>query len=356
MTKSINTLHSLFLICLVSACSITDIKPSNSIGNARLDSEHVLLTGRFEQTKPNQYSFTWPGSELAFNFEGTSTSINLVSEDKTRFQLSVDGLTRDLWVSPDKNTYQLANNLTQGKHKIRLIRLSESTAGITTLAGIPKVDGHFISPPQAKKRKILVLGDSITAGYGVEGADETCGYSLETSNALLSYASIAATKLNAELNIIAWSGIGVWRNYGEKQPSQPTIIHRHTRTLANAENSLWPTSNYQPDVIWLNIGTNDFWDGSAKGYRAAMEVLLNKLQQDYPNKTIYLIMSPMIQGEQRLAQKTILQLLESQNIKMLNLGKIEKDDGYGCHFHPNLKTQSRLGANLHKIMQHELNW
>lgn len=350
-----NKLHFLVLITLVILTACTSKAP-NSIEPTFFNSEQVLLTGRFELTAPQNLSFTWSGSELAFNFHGTTAKINIESESRIRFQLSVDGVTSYLYITPEKTTYDLAKHLAKGAHKVRLIRLSESSAGVTTFTSMPIIDGHFLSAPTVKKQKILVLGDSITAGYGVEGESEKCGYSIETSNPLLSYASIAATNLDAELHIIAWSGIGVWRSYGEKIPKQATIITRHTRALADNEDSVWSSQNFQPDVIWLTIGTNDFWDGSAEGYKDAMTVLLGKLQQDYLNKPIYLIMSPMIKGKKRQLQRGILQELTSQNIKVLDLGKIEHDDGYGCHYHPNIKTQRRMGKELQKQMELEMGW
>lgn len=341
----------------LKAClSKLDINIGLGSNESSLKSEYVLLTGRFEHNDDSSTSFAWPGTALTFKFIGQAANINIVSAQRTRFQLNVDGEISDLWVTPQQENYSLANDLTNEAHEIQLTRLSESFTGVTSFTSGPIVDGTLLTAPLAKQRKLLVLGDSITAGYGIEGSSKDCGYSLDTANPLLTYAALAASGLNAQLHTIAWSGIGVWRSYGETEPSSPTIIDRYTRTLANDDSSVWQTSDYQPDAILINIGTNDYWDGSASGYSPAMTDLLTRIQTDYPNKPVFLIVSPMLSGDSRASQKAVFTQLQSEQITMLDLTKIEAEDGYGCDYHPNTITHQRLGQQLQEALITELNW
>jgi len=59
---------------------------------------------------------------------------------------------------------------------------------------------------------IVAFGDSITAGYGLDGANASCSVSQDNSNHYLTYGAVAARALSAELHAIAWSGIGMYRN------------------------------------------------------------------------------------------------------------------------------------------------
>lgn len=170
------------------------------------DAKDVRLIGRFELTEQGEARFTWPGSAIEFRFRGTEAGIGIETEQRIRFQINVDGNERELWVTPEQEIYTLAQGLTDQVHMVRITRLSESFSGISTFTTSPMVEGKLGKPPETPERKLLVLGDSITAGYGVEGASAECKYSLETSTPLKAYARIAAEQLNAEVHTIAWSG------------------------------------------------------------------------------------------------------------------------------------------------------
>lgn len=52
---------------------------------------------------------------------------------------------------------------------------------------------------------------------------------------------------------------GVVRNYGEKTPTSPIPFPMiYKRTVANDANSTWNTAQWTPDVVVINLGTNDF--------------------------------------------------------------------------------------------------
>jgi lysophospholipase L1-like esterase len=315
------------------------------------------LIGRFDRTTNGQAKFTWPGSAIEFRFKGSQASINIASEARTRFVLSVDGKTSNLWTEAGSHAYPLTSTPTTGTHNVRLTRVNESTAGVTSFLSDPLVDGTLLTAPPAPQKHLLVIGDSITAGYGVEGTNASCHYTLDTSNQQLTYAALAAGALGADLHAIAWSGIGAWRSYGEKTPANPTIIVRYPRALADEATSVWNPAQYTPDAILINIGTNDYWEGSATDdYRLAMTNLIAKVQRDYTGKPIYLIVSAMLTNKVHEAQKQVLTTLVKDKIKVLDLGQNDGSEGFGCDYHPNSITHARLGKVLEQTLKANLNW
>ena len=68
---------------------------------------------------------------------------------------------------------------------------------------------------ECPSRHIEFIGNSLTCGYGVEGKDRSEPYKAETENCNLSYATIIARYFNADYTLIAHSGRGVVRNYGD---------------------------------------------------------------------------------------------------------------------------------------------
>ncbi len=368
MKKNLFLVSTLLLLLLGCTNSSTSSRPASFAGTAATTDTKLAVTantfsginsrliGRFDQSTTGQAKFTWPGSAIEFRFEGSKASINIASANPVRFSVNVDGKTQDLWTQAGSHSYALATNLTKETHTVRVTRLNESTAGVTSFISDPQVDGKLLTV-QAPQKRLLVIGDSITAGYGVEGANQHCHYTLDTSNQQLTYAALAANALGADLHAIAWSGIGAWRSYGEKIPVNQTILNRYPRALADDANSTWNTAQYLPDAILINIGTNDYWEGSVTDdYRLAMAKLIAKVQSDYASKPIYLIVSSMLTNKVHAAQKQVLNSLAKSKVKVLDLGESSGAEGFGCDYHPNMTTHARLGKELEKNLKAELNW
>lgn len=357
-------LITLVLVKIIMWHPISIAAETTSTQDFALTDENVLLTGRFVRGDDDKIRFSWPGSQIAFRFNGTHAGLNIHSDETIRFQLQVDGVVSTLWVEKGESYYSLAHGLNAdafagdqaGHHSVVLTRETESLDVVTTLGPRLIINGDILNPPTPKERKLLVFGDSITAGYGVEGENEYCGYDHSTSTALGGYAALTAQKLDAELHIIAWSGIGVWRSYGEAEPSKPTMSLRYRRTLANQSQPIWHEGDYRPSAILINLGTNDFWDGSGEGYFDAMEKFIVSLQQDYAATPIYLLASPMLQGQVRVDQVNVLKGFVREGIKFVDIGKVAPQDGLGCNYHPNNLTQARLAERLTEYLKGELAW
>lgn len=336
----------------LNACSAMQ---TQAVSSSAVVPKVARLTGRFWQ-QGDQLQFSWSGSSIAFRFNGTTAKITLASSDRARFYVEVDGKGRTLWVEKGEREYVLAEGLAKGEHQVLLMRETEAFTIVTAASGPIVTDGLLLTPPVASERKLLVFGDSITAGYGVEGASKDCSYSHDTSTARKAYAMLAADELNADIHVIAWSGIGVWRSYGEQVPTNPTMRDRFNRALADNPEAPWQPTQYMPDAIIVNLGTNDFWTGSSEGYAAAMADFLASIQARYPSAPVYLMASPMLWGDSRNAQVQVLKSLASDNVQFFDAGGIEQADGLGCDYHPNLTTQTRLATRLASKLSQDLGW
>ena len=65
--------------------------------------------------------------------------------------------------------------------------------------------------------------------------------------------------LGAVASIIARSGIGAYRNYGEAKTGSPgyNMPAQYDYTLYNDKSEHWDFSRWQPDIVCINLGTND---------------------------------------------------------------------------------------------------
>lgn len=66
-------------------------------------------------------------------------------------------------------------------------------------------------PPAPRERRLLFIGDSITAGYGVLCNDSSGPFAPETESAWHAYAAVATRALDADAHVIAYSGKGEGR-------------------------------------------------------------------------------------------------------------------------------------------------
>jgi lysophospholipase L1-like esterase len=313
--------------------------------------------GRFDNRIPKRLSFTWSGSALEYSFKGTSTSIGIEDNGQNRFHIEIDDLRFNLFTKAGNFKYKLISNLPNANHTVRITRVSESLWGPSAFTSDPETDGDILSVPTAPSRKLLALGDSLTTGFGIEGASHDCPFEIATSNQQLTYAALAAKTLNADLHSIAWSGIGVYRAYNEVTPVGPTLVDRQQRILADDTSAGWDTTLYIPDAIVINIGTNDYAQGDPNpGYKNALGKLLAQLQTDYSNALIYLVVSPALQGNARSSQMTTLKSFATSKINVIEWTANFTKDGYGCGHHPNITTNTQFGKILAQTLASDLGW
>jgi len=191
----------------------------NAQENIILPSEKIFnFYGRFDFSDKNQAKFDWPGCAIEFSFIGSGFKI-LIDDGLNDFNIIIDKkLHKIIKTKPGIIEYIAANNLRKTKHNILIFKKTESFEKPSIFKGIIlNPDSKIVSPPQRPKYKIEFIGDSITVGYGNESRSIKCKNFKHWTNNYFSYAQITARELNAEANIIAISGKGVVRNYGEKK-------------------------------------------------------------------------------------------------------------------------------------------
>src|SRR5262249_41999742 len=137
---------------------------------------------------------------------------------------------------------------------------------------------------------------SISCGYGDEG-NPMCTFSADTENHYLTYEALAARKLGADLVTVAWSGKGVVCNYGDGPNScTDPMPPLWDRTLPSSNGSTWDFS-WKPDVVIINLGTNDFStdvDPSELQFTAAYESFLRHIRSKYADAYILCTVGPLL--------------------------------------------------------------
>ena len=320
----------------------------------------VHFVGRVDAADPANARFAWSGTGVVARFNGTEVSANLGGSQQ--FTVVVDGMVQPkLTAKTGKNA--LATGLAAGEHTVELYRRTEASLGVATFMGFDFGGGTLLAPP-VPARRIEVIGDSITCGYGDEGPDMNCGFTADTENHYLSYAALAARSLGAELSTVAWSGKGVVCNYGDAADScQNPLPTYYDRTLPDDAGSKWDFAGFVPDAVVVNLGTNDFStpdDPSQTEFESAYRTLLERLRAAYPNATILCTNGPMLSGTDLSTLMgyidNVITALADPKISSFDITPQDGSDGYGCDWHPSLARHEKVAATLSAALKSKLGW
>ena len=134
-----------------------------------------------------------------------------------------------VWVNPGANLLLVADNLYGSTNIIRCFFELEpaftgtSAAGFFTVYGFAMPVGADAGLPMTEyKRKIEIVGDSISAGYGAMGVGGGCPVMSWSSSNYATYDRMICDWFQANCSIVAWSGKGMYENCcdsGETMPS-----------------------------------------------------------------------------------------------------------------------------------------
>ncbi len=276
----------------------------------------------------------------------------------------VDGqpLEKFLIDSPS-GVYPLADSLGEGEHTVEVMRVTECFIGLSHFEGF-EIGGNAKTLPWQGRtdRKIEFIGDSITCGYGVEANDPTLPFEAATENFSVNYSSLTARALDADFLVVARSGIGMVRNYdGPYEGSQGDMPDLYSKTFYENDRYDWDFSRFVPDVVCINLGTNDF---STTGVNVETYVrdyvsFATGVLTRYPEAELVMILGPMNNSEElKAAILRVLAQLKEVEPERVHFKELSPQGalGFGASYHPNL-AQSKVNAEeLSSYLSDLMNW
>ncbi|KAI7841724.1 hypothetical protein COHA_004590 [Chlorella ohadii] len=419
--------RQLALLAALAVCLACDMglpvaaRPDASVAAAAAAGPLVRLVGRFFPGDPGAGGtlpqlFTWSGASASVAFEGAGSitvsfdgrmsslpkeheQTRAVKKDSTFpwvfFQFDLDGVkvgVGELTASKPQLKWRL--NVSPGSHVLTITKLSEARYGAAWLQSISLPSGgRFLPPPPSpgmlSGRRMLFLGDSFTAGWGNTDGRSCKGADAHNMNTLLAYSGLTARALNADAQILAWSGTGLLTYAKRYQTSWPQWKIRAAAPLGTEfllrADALSPSSRYnlaafQPQVVVLAMGTNDFLqkDGGASDKRAPPFGLPNlkawqdgylavvqELRRAYPSAAIVNLVWPREQLDagvlsqdqaQRYQQRMAaaferLRAAGMPNVHMLQLSGAGLDSSNWCGAHPDVAAHALLAPQLEKFIR-----
>jgi len=353
------------LLCLMVGASAqlpsegTWIQPSD---------ENIQYVGRVNFQNPDAPSFTYPGVQINARFEGTSLRMK-AKPMSGYFMVQIDGSSpyKVGFNAPKDSVVTLATALPYGNHEVRIMYAIEGYLRVPEFRGFGLDEGcKLLPPPYLPERKIEFIGDSMTCGYGVETTDEKEGFSDETENHYYTYAALTARALKAQHVVVARSGIGIYRNYnGPKTGNADCMPRVYDRTLFGVDTLKWDFARYTPDVVCVNLGTNDV---STDPYDKTMlenayRDFYYTLRAKYPGARIVFLSGSMLVARRlehvQYAMDAVVRqarLKGDENVFRFDMSAQDGKLGYGANWHPSLWQQEKMASELTAYLRGLMKW
>ena len=323
----------------------------------------VRWVGRVDLTDAQHPRFSWSGSGFVARFSGTSLSIQINSSGAFLFKAVVDGTPQTAFTIPSgQQTASVVSGLAAGTHTVEIYRQTEGSQGDSQLLAITVGGGALATPPAAPARLIEIIGDSISCGYGTLGAlgDSDC---YPTESHWDTYAAVAARALGADVNTIAMSGQGAYRNYGGDMNNTLPMVY--TRALTNDATPTWDFRT-QAQAVIVNLGTNDISNNKGDPgtpFETAYTGLLQTVRSKYPGALIVCIIGPLLSGtDLTTIQNHIKNSVAARaaagdkNVEFFDKIATQTTDKEACQYHPDPAENQIMAAQLVTELQAKLGW
>ena len=365
-------MKKLFACMATAVLAVVSTKASTTLpveGNWMSPADkNIQYVGRVNFNNPKRPTFNFPGVEIRAAFEGTS--LKMMARPKSGyFMAQIDGCKafKVAFNAEQDSVVTLATALPAGRHTVRLMYCIEGLFRQPEFWGFVLDDGcRLLTPEPLETRRIEFIGNSITCGYGVESVNAPDPFEDETENHYMTYASITSRNLQALHTSISRSGIGVYRNFdGPKEGSSDPMPKEWLYTLFHDHSQLWDFSRYTPDVVCINLGTNDFSTNNydAKRYEEAYRQFLHQLRQHYPTQPIVLLTGPMLSEKENNLQIKILDRIAKdfqkdgdKAIWRFDFTPQNGDLGYGASWHPSARQHQKMADELTPFLRELMGW
>ncbi|NBB51798.1 lipase [Rhizobium sp. CRIBSB] len=319
----------------------------------------VHVGGRVIVDPDGGLSFGWPGIYFEARFNGTAVRVRFEAPTE-HMRLLIDGRERAAFRRPGLVDLTL-DGLSPGDHVVRLEKQTESQVGGGRFIGFEAVGDTVALAFVPRPRQIELIGDSYTVGYGNTSgrrecsADEVHAFT-DTQQA---FGPRVARHFDADYRTHAYSGFGIVRNYAGTSPDLSLPILFGRLKPDNAEQMVQVSDDWRPQIIVINLGTNDFstpvgvgerWvdeAGLRADYRQRYIGFVRDLAQDQPQARFILMGSDTFYGD---VQAVAAVVNADQPDLSTTLAFRDLDLG-GCDWHPSLDDDARIADLLQATIE-----
>ncbi len=328
----------------------------------------IRIMGRTMVSQDGDVEFDWPGITITANFTGTACAMKMDDTGHNWYNVFLDDQpVRVIEVYSD-TTMIIAENLEDQEHSLTITKRTEGFQGKATFKGLLiDSEGSILPHPASHSaKKIEFIGNSITCGYGADSYDRFEDFKPETENNYHSYASIMARAFGAETHIVAHSGQGVVRNYGYEKPVSPYVMpDRYMQVFDMQKEPLWDFSKWQPDLVVINLGTNDFSTHPHPGetvFNKGYMNLIKTVREIYDSVPVFCVVGPMTNEPCYSYVKKMVEanrnFLGDERVYFVGIPTylmIEEED-LGAGMHPNYPGHIKMAQHVAPVIASVMGW
>jgi lysophospholipase L1-like esterase len=354
----------LILSLLISATSISQTAEKT-----------FLYAGRVDVVSDSKAVLIGTASSVSFNFTGNECEVSLQSIDSWEHHnyvvLELDGKYVGKYTVQKGAPQSFPVKVTSKKkvHNLKIYKGTEATMGNVLFVG---TTAKLTSITSKKKKKIEFIGDSITSGAANDPSTISCdqGEYFDHHNGFYAYGPILSRNIDADYLLSSVSGIGIYRNWNDEGPEVP-IMPAVYENLYLTKDSSKPKYDFafQPDIISIAIGTNDFSNGdgtkerlpfNAEKYVSNYINFIKMLYQHNPKAQLVLTNSPMVNGEKAVIFENCLNKIKAEfdvdkTHKPILIFKFKPMTPSGCSGHPNIEEHKIMAAEYGPFLKKLLN-
>lgn len=370
------------LLVLIFAC----ISFSSMGKTVKISPNHNAFNyvGRFDHTNPKKIKFAHSGNQIEFGFKGSEFKLGLSDisnggvENKNFFNVVINGkVAQVIESSPLLKYYTVNVNSTDSFARIEVFKRTEASCAIAVFHGL-KFETGSVKKITPKARRVEWVGDSFMAGYGNEfivpnGKSPSTGFHAKYENNYEAFSAISTRALNASYSCIAISGHGVYRNFDKGE--EETLPKVYPFVFPNEGDNHDYDFSFNPDLIVLKIGTNDFGAeittppvmADSGRFVSTYIKFLEFIIEKNPNAKIVLAVGGGVTdyypaGFKRLTRfRTWVQRVKSEieEKSSMSLGFFEfkpQTAPYGEDWHPTIRSQKKFANEITPYLKEFMQW
>lgn len=315
------------------------------------DTPEVRYVGRTEISSEKEVAFDWSGTYFSTILCGKSMKMAVSSEGESWFNVFTDGVQTDvICINTPDTLVTVVDGLSKGKHEIRIQKRTEGEFGNVRIKNFVLPRGASLQCPESPSRHIEFIGNSLTCGFGTEGKSADEPFKLSTENCNLSYSTRIADYFSADYTLIAHSGQGAVRNYGDSvRVSKVNMQDRMLRAFDMKE-TLWQ-GGYTPDIVVISLGSNDFSTEPhpyksefVKGYSN----IISQIRSLYGGIPVLCVCPPVIGGPLYDYLREIKRTINDPAVYIMELtpGLYNSTTDLGSVCHPNASGQLKMAMAI----------
>ncbi len=346
----------LWLLCLNISISFAASKDT-------LFASALYPYGRYAKGAQGDLEMISSAVHFGFRFEGTACSLYVSIPDPSAhnyLQYTLDGVyQKRIRIAGNSQMPWILNGLANGKHTIWIYKATEAATGPVF---VEKIIAKKVTALKEPDRPLIeFIGNSITCGAAADPSEIPCGTGEyhDQHNAYFAYGPRVARDLNLNFILSSVSGIGIYRNWNTLSPVMPQVYEK--TDFQEGGRRYWNFKTYQPRIVSIALGTNDFSDGDGRTPRLPFDSTLfvnnyigfvKLVKSKYPKARIALLSSPMLNGRKREQLQHCLTAVKNQVDKQNHSDKpivlyfFKPMQARGCGGHPNLEDHAILAAEL----------